>query len=160
MTTTEAGLFWLPDTPDDTVQGKLEVTDEGVVRVELMGPITPAMKVHSHNAATGSTMLVPADDPPNLVIHGSVAGRPNRVALIDCWTPNRTTTHTAAGAIELQTVQASRLMRGDHIPGDDATFTGLRLRVAGIDTWAGLPGPREERGEDGSVTLPSRALRQ
>ncbi|MGZ4604790.1 MAG: ApeA N-terminal domain 1-containing protein [Blastococcus sp.] len=153
MTTTEAGLFWLPEAPDNAVQGKLEVSDGGVARIELMGPITPAMRVHSHSAETGSTMLVPADDPPNLVIHGSLAGRPNRVSLIDCWTPNRTTTHTAAGAIEIQTVQASRLMRGDHIAGDQATFTGLRLRVAGLDAWAGLPGPREERSDDGGVAL-------
>jgi hypothetical protein len=150
---TENGFFWRPETPEEVVPGRLITTDDGVTKAELMGPITPAMKVQSHNPDTGETTMVPADDPTDLVIHGVVAGRPNAVSLIDCWTPSRTTTRTRAGAIEVQTIQAGRLMRGDLISGSDARFTGVRLRVAGIDTWAGLPEARVERREDGRVEL-------
>lgn len=150
---TESGLFWRPDDPETVVPGRLMTTDDGVTKAELMGPITPAMKVQSHDPDTGLTTMVPADDPTNLIIHGVVAGGPNAVSLIDCWTSSRTTTDTRAGPIEVQTVQAGRLVRGDFISGNDARFTGVRLRVAGIDAWAGLPGGRIEKGEDGRVAL-------
>lgn len=138
MTITETGLFWLPETPDETVPGRLEVDDDGVTTVDFLGSITPLMKFQSRNPENGAVTMVRAEDPPNFVVHGVLMSSPNAVTLIDCWTPNRTQTRTKVRSIERQVVRAGRMVRGDFITGNDAKFTGVRVRVDSIDSWASL----------------------
>lgn len=148
----ENGLFWLPHLPNVTVSGRLIVDSDGATHVELLGSITPEYEVVSHDETTGEFTTVPAKDPADFIIHGLVADTPRAVSLLECRTSRRTTTHAAAGVLEQQTVRAGRLLRGHHLTAADR-FTGLRLRVAGIDAWAALPDAIVTRGEDGRLEV-------
>ncbi len=130
--TSETGLFWLPDTPESAVRGRLDVTSGGVSTLELMDGLTPSLRVVSHDAETGEVAMVQADDPVELLVHGILEGRPRRVTLLDCWTPGRRTISTNCGSFEEQTLRAGRVVRGAHV-SRGAQFTGLRVRVASIE---------------------------
>ncbi|GAA4975356.1 hypothetical protein [Actinoplanes utahensis] len=103
----ENGLFWLRETPQITVPGRMIIDGDGTTSVELLGGVTPEFEVTSHDPDTGLTTSVPAQDPADFVVHGILTDSPRAVSFLGCWTSRRTTTHTATGSLE-QTNRAGR----------------------------------------------------
>ncbi|MEU0077710.1 HEPN domain-containing protein [Micromonospora tulbaghiae] len=148
----ESGFFWRHETPEVEIPGRLVTRDDGTTIMELAGAITPEWEVRSHDLETGRMSRVLADDPADLLVHGALNGRPSKVSLLGCTTTNRTRISARERTVETQTIKVGRTMRGAWLT-DDALFTGVRLRVAGIDAWADLPGARLEEKENGGSAL-------
>ena len=121
-----SGLFWLPETPDVRVPGRLRLSDDGSPEVELFGHIAPSMKIVSHDPATGTTTLEPADDPPSFTVHGFVDPAPRAVSLFRCYTPTRSEVSFVATPLERQTVRATFVLRGDsHVANEEELFSAV-----------------------------------
>lgn len=156
--TSETGVFWLPDDPDTKLPGHLAIAENGTPTLELHGAITPSMKVVDHNEKTGAYTMEPADDPADLVIHGFLESSPRQVTLVDCMTTRRSEVHFTRVPLDQHKLIANVMLRGAHVPGKSATFTGVRIRVGDIDTWAGLGGFSREDPEDGGITVNVRRV--
>ncbi|NMO57827.1 hypothetical protein HH310_42525 [Actinoplanes sp. TBRC 11911] len=148
----ETGLFWLPDTPETKVPGRLVAGQDGSAALELIGAITPDL-VESYDPGTNVTTSVPAPEQFNLLIHGFLSDVPRAVTLIDCFPAGRTRTSHQIATIRTQTLRPRLLMRGALVAGDAARFTGVRLRTAGFNTWAGMPRVDTSSPGDGSFEL-------
>lgn len=80
------------------------------------------------------------------------------MTLVDCMTTGRKEVHFTRVPLNQQKLQARIMVRGGHISGRDETFTGVRVRVSDIDTWAGLPGFRREDPDESRVAISLRRV--
>lgn len=141
--TTDAGIFWLPDSPDKAIRGQLTFGARKAPRLELSDSLTPAWQVaRTTTDESGNEVreLEPSDDTENFVVHGALQSAPHQVTLLGCITVSRRDVIALSGGFEDQTLSARYLIRGAHTSGEDQLFTKARIRVANIDSWANLPG--------------------
>ncbi|MCZ2847459.1 HEPN domain-containing protein [Modestobacter sp. VKM Ac-2978] len=151
--TSETGVFWLSSDPDKTLPGHLTFSDTGTPILEVHGQLTPSMQVISHNEETGATMMGPADEPTDLLVHGLLESTPRRVTLIDCMTTGRNEVHFIGAPLDRHKLQARVMVRGAHLASGEETFNGVRVRAADIDAWASLPRVQRENPEEEGVAV-------
>jgi len=151
----EDGVFWLPEYPEITVRGHLTYGTGQAPKVELVDAITPALRVVSTTTNDDGNVvseLEPADDVENFTIHGIVRNSPRMISLIECVTISRRS-EMASASFEDQVLQARYMLRGAHISGDDQLYSAVKVRVANIDEWVGLPGFSVSTGSTDEVKL-------
>lgn len=155
LMTSESGIFWLATDPENKLPGHLSFTADGAPLLSLHGHLTPSMQVIAQDPRTGVTTYGPADDIPNIVVHGLLEQSPRRVTLLDCITTGRTEVLGIGVPLRTHTMRAAIMLRGGYVAGREETFSGLRLRTAGIDGWAGLPPAQAEVSDEAvAVSLP------
>lgn len=81
--TSEAGVFWLPNEPDNRVPGHVVLPDKGPPTLELHGPLMPSKKVVNHNPETGELVMDRIEEPTDLLIYGFLEESPRLVTLVD-----------------------------------------------------------------------------
>jgi len=152
----EDGVFWLPESPDCPIRGQLSFGVEQAPTVKLTDALTPALRIVSTRTnEDGSVVseMEPVDDTENFVVHGLLRNSPRAVTLVDCLTTQRRSVVAAGPHFEDQTLRARYIVRGAHVSGDDQLYSGVKIRVRGIDEWARLPGFSISTGSTDEVTL-------
>ena len=152
----EDGVFWLPESPDSPIRGQLSFGVEQAPTVKLTDALTPALRIVSTRTnEDGSVVseMEPVDDTENFVVHGLLRNSPRAVTLVDCLTTQRRSVVAAGPHFEDQTLRARYIVRGAHVSGDDQLYSGVKIRVRGIDEWARLPGFSISTGSTDEVTL-------
>ncbi|WP_344920260.1 HEPN domain-containing protein [Streptosporangium oxazolinicum] len=154
--TRRSGRFWLPDAPEKTVGGWLDLSSRWPLLI-LADPLTPSMREVSRSISADGTpfsTMVPTDDgqaSDSLVIHGMIRNPSGRVTLVGAVTAGRS--EIIGGVVRdpgEQRFRAEYVLVGPHQVGADATFTMARIRVKHLDSWANLPGIAMELAEDWS----------
>jgi len=129
------GRFWLADTPDASVPGRLDLSGRWPT-VTLHAPLTQQMMLTDrHRAPDGSVSVVQTPTPlgpeaERHLVHGELNSPPDEVTLVDCFTTNR-----AAG----QRLQAAYALLGGHVTAE-VRIGQARTRLRHLDRWAGLNG--------------------
>jgi len=147
-----SGRFWLADSEEQKVSGRLTLGSEGP-RLELDGTLTPGMRLRSvATAEDGSTLsnYVPVlEEDELLTVHGEVDAGVGiePVTLVDGITTSRTYNPRRPGAGR-QRLHGLYAFRGGHVAGKDELFTQVRVRLHHLDEWASLGGFGQEFDQD------------
>lgn len=127
-----AGLWWLPDDPDEQVPGVLRYDPEGGLSLSLIGAFedritsnpAPGVTAHREGTRTGD------------VIHGAAEQR--EITLIGC-VPygGKRTMFARVKNPDKQTVAATTAIIGAHVSGDeDVAFSAAEVSVEDLGLWA------------------------
>ncbi|MEJ6489052.1 hypothetical protein PQI23_04875 [Leucobacter sp. USCH14] len=127
-----AGLWWLPDDPDERIPGILRYDAEEGLSLSLIGAFedrimskpAPGMTVFQEGTRTWK------------VIHGAAEQR--EVTLLDCVpTGGKRTMFARVKSPDKQTVIASIAIIGAHLKGEeDAAFSAAEISVEDLGYWA------------------------
>ncbi len=145
------GRFWLPDSDDDTLTGRLDVSRDWP-RLEVVGELTPSLRF-IESSANGVTAWgpTPMGNERDLVVHGKLLGGYGRVTLIDAQTRLRTS--DMFGSLASQVVEGRYALLGGLIDSAQYRFDAARLRLHQLDQWVGLPGLLVEISDDHQVHI-------
>jgi hypothetical protein len=126
-----AGLWWLPDEPDDRVPGVLRYDPEGGAVLSLIGTFedrilssrSPGVVVHEGQRTWD-------------VIHGVAEQR--EITLLGCVPTSTNRTFGArVSSPDKQTVKSAAALIGVHVSSeDDAAFSAVEVSVEDLRTWA------------------------
>jgi hypothetical protein len=116
------GLFWLPQSPEDSLSGRLIFDPAEGVRLNLVG-----------------TFDAHASDDSHVTIHGWFGS--DRVTIDDAW---GTKGFQAPGVPE-SSYRANRMLVGHHLAGDDLIFHGAAFRLSGLNSWLDVSGLETDR---------------
>lgn len=124
-----AGLWWLPDDPDNQVPGILRYDGEGSLSLSLIGAFEDRI---TSNPAPGVTTVHEGTRTWD-VIHGVAEQR--EVTLLGC-VPTRTM-RAQGKSPDTQTVTATIAIVGAHVSGEeDAAFAAAEVSVEDLALWA------------------------
>jgi hypothetical protein len=140
---TEEGVFWLSDSPEQTIPGQLTYGPLLTPTLTLSGAITPLLRTTSQVISDPKAEFFELefnDDLEVFTVHGILDRSPRAVTLVACSTVGRSQLMGVGVDLEKQTLSALHLVRGAHTLGKEHKFTAARIRVASIDEWASLPG--------------------
>lgn len=135
------GRFWLPETPDQVVGGLLTIEPGQSPTLELVGQLTSGLRrvrsTRDGGFAVDEYTLI--DQEPALTVHGDLFDLNQRVSLLRALTRNRSDRWGGRVADPgRQQLMAAFAVVGDHVSGPEHEFTGIRLRLEGLDEWAAL----------------------
>jgi hypothetical protein len=127
-----AGLWWLPDDPDEQVPGVLRYDPEGGLSLSLIGafedritsnPI-PGVTLHHEGSRTWD------------VIHGAAEQR--EISLLGCVPKGgKRTMFARVKSPDKQTVAATTAIIGAHVSGEeDAAFSAAEVSIEDLGLWA------------------------
>jgi hypothetical protein len=127
-----AGLWWLPDHPDEHVPGILRYDPEDGLSLSLIGTFEDRITSH---IATGAITFHEGSRTWN-VIHGAAERR--EITLLDCIpTSSRRTLGARVKSPDAQVVVATTAIIGAHIGGEeDAAFSAAEVSVEDLGLWA------------------------
>ncbi|MEW1615831.1 MULTISPECIES: HEPN domain-containing protein [unclassified Streptomyces] len=127
-----AGLWWLPDAPDEQVPGVLRYAPEGGLSLSLIGAFedritshpAPGVTVYHEGARTWD------------VIHGAAEQR--EITLVGCVPKGgKRTLFARVKSPDKQTVAAMIAIIGAHVSGEeDAAFSAAEVSVEDLGLWA------------------------
>lgn len=121
------GQFWLPENPDRTVGGVLDIRPDTALELELTDQLLP-----------GGLEARPAP-----IVHGHADGRP--VTLLECMPANGGKTVIAQVMTTTQVTRPRIALIGVHLDDPcDAAFDGLEVAMTGLTTWAANSGMRAQ----------------
>lgn len=128
-----AGLWWLPDDPDEKVPGVLRYDVEGGLSLSLIGAFedrimsTPAPGVTAYHEGTRTwDVIYGAAEQREITLLGSVPSSSKRTIGARVASPDR------------QSVTATVAIIGAHVIGDeDPAFAGAEVSVEDLGLWAG-----------------------
>ncbi|MDQ3405253.1 MAG: hypothetical protein M3548_17985 [Actinomycetota bacterium] len=152
-----SGLFWKPDAPDKHVPGRLYRTEEGI-RVQLFDDLRPGPSYvptapDDENTSYEEVPSPHQDDP--LTLHGHLSGG-HRVTACECITVQSRETWSSQQVAEY-VLTPRHVLFGGHTTGLDQEFTGIKIRTAGLDEWAELPGFTRSRSNDNTFHISLRS---
>lgn len=144
-----AGLWWLPDDPDDQVPGVLRYDAEGGIFLALIGAFAGRI---APNPAPGVTAYHEGTWTGD-VIHGVVEKR--EVTLLGCVSGGGRRSRSERVKIAgKQTVTATAAVIGEHISGeDDAAFSSAEISVEDLGLWAASSVFGDIPGADGRISV-------
>lgn len=118
-----AGLWWLPDEPDDQVPGVLRYDPEGGLVLSLIGTFEGVVPVPEGHRTWD-------------VIHG--AAERSEITLLGCFPTSSKRTHGArVKTPDKQSVAANSAIIGAHVSGEyEAAFSAAEVSVEDLLTWA------------------------
>ena len=127
-----AGLWWLPDNPDDQVPGVLRYNADGGLSLSLIGAFedrimsNPAPGVTAYHEGTRTWDLIHGvAEQREITLFGSVPISSKRTFGARVASPDK------------QTVTATVAIIGAHVSGeDDQTFSGVEISVEDLGLWA------------------------
>lgn len=127
-----AGLWWLPDNPDDQVPGVLRYDADGGLSLSLIGAFedrimsNPAPGVTAYHEGTRTwDVILGVAEQREITLLGSVPMSSKRTIGARVASPDK------------QTVTAAVAIIGAHVSGeDDQTFSGVEISVEELGVWA------------------------
>lgn len=127
-----AGLWWLPDAPEEQIPGVLHYDGEGGLTLSLIG--TFEERIMSHPAL--DVVAVHEGTRTWNVIHGAAEQR--ELTLLGCVpTGGKRTMFARVDSPDKQTVTATVAIVGAHVSGEaDHAFSGAELSVEDLGIWA------------------------
>ncbi len=127
-----AGLWWLPEDPDEQVPGVLRYDPEGGLSLSLIG----AFEDRIMSSPAPDVAAVHEGSPTWDVIHGAAEWR--HITLLDCVpSSSRRTFGARVKSPDKQTVAATTAIIGAHISGEaDAAFSAAEVSVEDLGLWA------------------------
>lgn len=128
-----AGLWWLPETPDDKIPGVLRYEPGGGPVLSLIGAFEDRI---ISRPSPGLAMIHEGSRTWD-VIHGAAEHR--EVTLLGCFPSGSKRTFGArVRSPDKQTVVATTALIGVHVSGeDDAAFSAIEVSVEDLRLWAG-----------------------
>ena len=133
------GRFWLADSDEHAVPGRLTLPEGASPRLELDQPLTPLLReVDRGEQPEGTRSFVVADDGPLLeflLVHGALDDG-TLVTLVDAFEQHR----RVRGGLDRQWLQAQFALLGGHVSSREELYTRVRLQLRHLDAWAALPG--------------------
>lgn len=134
------GQFWQPQDPVDQRTGVVRV--EGTqVELEVSPALTPSYVFTPLGG--GTTAISHADDPPDMVVLGSVSESPS---LLSLWGVRTRRRHSIGLPFPGQQQPESHLLTAEwcilksHLPDPAMRFHGIRADFGNLTQWARLPG--------------------
>lgn len=126
-----AGLWWLPDAPDEQVPGVLRYDSVGGLSLSLIGTFEDRIMT---NPAPGLTMFHEGSGSWD-VIHGAAEQR--EITLLGCYPTNSQRTIGArVRTPDKQTVTAITALIGTHVASEDeAAFSATEVSVEDLGHW-------------------------
>lgn len=155
-TTRQSGRFWLPDTPEQTVGGWLDLSGPRPL-LRLADPIMPSMRQVARSVSVDGTpysIMEPVKElqaSDGVVIHGMLRSPSRRITLVGV--SNAGVARVVGGVVPdegEQLYRAEYMLVGPQQSGADTSFAIARLRVRHLDSWANLPGIAMELAKDWS----------
>jgi hypothetical protein len=127
-----AGLWWLPDAPDEQVPGVLRYEPEDGLVLSLIGAFEDRI---TSNPSPGVVMVHEGHRTWD-VIHGAAEHR--EITLLTCVPINsKRTLGARVKSPDKQTVRAMTALMGTHVSGeDDAAFVAAEVSVEDLGLWA------------------------
>lgn len=127
-----AGLWWLPDEPDHQVPGTLRYTEDGGLRLALIGAFED--RIMSHPAE--GVVAVHEGSRSWDVIWG--AAEHKEITLLGCVpSASKRTLGARVSSPDKQTVVATSVLIGVYVHGeDDAAFSQCEVSVENLGHWA------------------------
>lgn len=127
-----AGLWWLPDDPDEQVPGVLRYDPESGLSLSLIGAFEDRI---TSNPAPGVTAYHEGTRTWD-VIHGAAEQR--EITLLGCVpTGGKRTMFARVKSPDKQTVAATTAIIGAHVSGEeDAAFSAAGVSVEDLGLWA------------------------
>lgn len=164
--TSSLGQFWLPDSSDSRVTGRLELDGTGV-RLEVSPELTPQFAIAETGSGTATVSV--RDDPDDMVILGSIPLRPRKITLWDAYTTHRRSVGWPSPAgrstgPSMQGLAARWCVVGEHLPDPDVPLQGVRPDVTNLAEWAAIPSlsttvyPNERLKLDWHMDLRNKSL--
>ncbi len=143
------GQFWLPESGDDTLPGRLDLLGRWP-RVEILGEITPSLELVDVSE-DGATTWVPSPIgvEPDLVIHGRLLGGYGQVTLVDAQTRRRQS--TLFGSLAEQVMEGRYALIGGLVGSAGHLFDVARVRLHNLDQWVRLKGLSAQTFRDSHV---------
>jgi len=145
------GHWWLPESPDHTVPGRLSVSDQGIANLALIGALESGASSETIVQEDGSTVTVtePRLDRrgvyPRILGHAGSSG----YTLEDCLQTRRT-----LGGIDTEEIRASQVFKDVHFGADEALeFTEIRAWMDWLVHWTAQTGLEEEYTSESSKDL-------
>lgn len=132
------GRFWLPESVDDTLPGRLDVLGRWP-RAEILGEITPSLELIGVSE-DGSTTWgpTPVGGEHDLVVHGQLLGGYGQVTLVDAQTRRRRS--NLFGSLAEQVVEGRYALLGGLVGSAGHRFDMARVRLHNLDQWVRLSG--------------------
>ena len=127
-----AGLWWLPEEPENKIPGVLRYLPEGRIELSLIGAVEERLVT----AASPGVVLVHRGSRTFDVIHGAAERR--EVTLLDCHASNTSRTMGAwVKTPDKQTLVATTALIGAHIEDEDEErFGAAEVSVEDLTLWA------------------------
>ncbi|MCI7306385.1 MAG: hypothetical protein MR522_09030 [Trueperella sp.] len=127
-----AGLWWLPDDPDERIPGTLRYDGEGSLSLALIGAFEDRIMSNYAPGAIASHEGTRTWD----VIHG--VAEQHEITLLDCVpTSGKRVMSSRVKSPDTQTVMATIAIIGAHVSGeDDAAFAAAEVSVEDLGFWA------------------------
>lgn len=132
------GRFWLPESGEDTLPGRLDLLGRWP-RVEILGEITPSLDlvgVSEDGATTWGPSPIGVEQ--DLVIHGRLLGGYGQVTLVDAQTRRRHS--NLFGSLAEQVVEGRYALIGGLVGSAGHRFDVARVRLHNLDQWVRLTG--------------------
>lgn len=135
---TQEGLFWLPDRPDRTVDGKLAVDDKGALELTTRGLLDPGeYEIATHNTVHGVT-------------------QEGRVTLIEALASSRSDSFGRYLTRYQETWHPYYAFQGDSYEGDlDGDIVAVEVEIQSLPEWAYEGRDLHMSWRDGAVSWPA-----
>jgi hypothetical protein len=118
------GEFWLPNSPEIRVPGRLTATETGKWDLQLLGSLSPDVALTerpSHPAVHG-------------VLHRSPRPGAGLLSLLDAYAA---TVSWSSNGTRLESIVANHALVGDeHIESSDTAFSAVAFEISGLTHWA------------------------
>ena len=137
-----SGLFWLPERPEDQLQGDLRISESGEVTLEVNYIYDPRERL-MNEPRIGYPPEGSEDRSLNRIV-GIVDNDP--VTLDECRYVNWRKSYGATGGVSNSIIRADRAFVGvNYDGGEEVAFSNINFSVEGLDEWLSVSGFQVER---------------
>lgn len=128
------GKFWLPVNEERKLYGRMNVTDDGDIKVEIGDDLTEPFEPQDPDSPVGLIEFRDDEDEDTQVVHGWLTSSPRAVTLVDAYTFHRSVARRAAIPVSEQFVRPIYGFRGAHVD-ETTSFNRVRFHVSGTEAW-------------------------